>query len=234
MCPPEGASIYFEDDAICEGYWADSKEGADLQCATSPFYVEGCGCGCYVDTSGDTTTTTLEAEPVDCSGVPENAMGVGTPDETCDRVVIDCLPGYLPWTIAGCGCGCYIAPSPETTTTTEEPEGVCPPPGADLLVGTEITVAGEPLCDILQRGEMGGIICANGWEPYYMSCGCGCKPPASAELFIGDTSVGNVSRVLNGDLTLSTLLLLFVAVCVVYQVYSCWASSRKSDGYFKL
>lgn len=181
------------------------------------------------------TTTTLEPEtPVDCSQVPENAMGVGTADEVCDSVVLDCFPGYLPWNIAGCGCGCYIAPSPETTTTTEEEEEECPPPGGDLLVTQGIEVEGEELCDILKRGDMGGIRCANDWEPYFLSCGCGCRPPASEELFIGDVSLDE-SQVLHGDMTLSTVLVLFVAVCVVYQVYLCWTAGRKDvDGYSKL
>ena len=72
------------------------------------------------------------------------------------------------------------------------------------------------------------------------SCLCarlGCAPDVapipSAELFSGDTTVGRVSHALNGEVSLSSVLLLLAAVFAVYQGYSCWFG-RRNGGYSKV
>jgi len=220
-CPPSGRDLYFDDENICEGYWLNGAEGAELKCQDIgqmldwekvPWFEPGCGCGC------------MDA-PDPCNAVPDGAMGVGTPDETCAQTVLDCLPGYTPWYIPQCGCGCYanpIAAADEDTTTTVVVEE-CPPPGGDLLISE------EQLCQEMKAGQHGGIQCAADWEPYYLTCGCGCAPTSStAELFSGNAIISRMVPTLDEKVSMLSVLVVITTLFAMYQIYSCWTSRRNA------
>lgn len=219
--------MLFQGDDICAGMWAEGQNGQTLMCETmgplQPLYVPGCGCGCE--------------EAQTCNGIEAWSLD----EEVCDTVnalgtMVGCGTEETAWALPGCGCGCYIAPESVTPVYVQAhviEEEECPPSGGELAASSSVEVGGQKVCDMLQADSVGGLQmqCDEGMVPFFMGCGCGCAPEEtdSSELFSGDTTVDRVSRALNGQVSLSSVLLLMIAVFAVYQGYNCWVGKSSGD-----
>lgn len=94
-------------------------------------------------------------------------------------------------------------------------------------------VSSSDICMFLEDGFWGGITCADGWEPWFLDCGCGCTPvthPQAEQMLYSDTMVPHG---LDTQVSLTSVLVLVVAVLAVYQVYS-YCVSKNNGGYHKV
>lgn len=193
----------------------------------SSWYIRGCGCGCY-PLPTDTSSSTPSSTPTSTPSSTPSSTPTSTPSST---------------------------PSMTVMQPTMEPTNVCPPPNGDILVGRNVEIDGIALCDLLEAGEFGGIMCAYNWFKYFGYCGCGCAPNMTdalppnvnveQEMLYGadlvsivnresrEDHISTVSQVLNHDISLTAVLLMLAATFALYQTYRCVASNR-SDGYTKL